>query len=81
MRPVLYHFLITNDGVITFPDRINTYQLSKQSRTSFFGLWLEFELSGNIEGRSSLKKQNLFLFHDSLTRQDYSHLISIIRGL
>jgi hypothetical protein len=81
------YFVVTNRGVIFFPETLESYQLSIKTRVSFFALWLELEPLSN-ESISKLSKQkllastkSLFLFRDSLTRQDFSNLLSVIREL
>jgi hypothetical protein len=78
-------FIVTNEGIITFSDKISSYQLLPNSRLSFVGCWLVFQPSGlsttsiKLNGNRALTK--LFIYRDSLSRQDFSRLAKIIKKL
>jgi len=50
-------------------------QLLASSRVSFIGCWLDFQLKGENKQRS------LFIYKDSLLKNDYSRLLNIIAQL
>jgi hypothetical protein len=80
-------FVVTNDGVVFFPETRESYQLSVKTRVSFFALWLEFEplreetINKAFNKKLLVSTKHLFLFRDSLTRQDFSNLLNVIREL
>ncbi len=79
------------DCLLTRPDNVISLsrQLSARSRISFLGFWLYFE-DENKEQSNQLITQNMatlmlpqpwFIFHDSLSEQDFSRLARVINSL
>jgi hypothetical protein len=75
--------------VVSTINRKEKFQLLASSRYSFFGCWLQMTPLSNLSSSALLsyaintksKNKCLFIYRDSLSREDFSRLSQIIRKL
>lgn len=83
--PFTYYLTISTQGLLTIKNEGMTYQLLATSRLSFIGCWLVFRPSPPLNPSSKVASQpmptQLFIFRDSLSEQDYSRLVSVLKQL
>ena len=95
-KPFFSEFTLLHDGKLYFYQENITYQMLATSRFAFIGCWLDLvEVSDIVSHKKSIKNegnrlyskgskqktQQLFIFKDSLTRQDFSRMINVIKHL
>lgn len=77
-----YRILVTTQGSIQFIDNrgqvSKPMQLSDKSRASALGCWLVAQVS-SADGQE--QRRNGFIFKDSVSAQNYSRLVRVIRSL
>lgn len=75
----LYQFELSQQGLCSF-DGSAYYQLQTSSRFSFLGCWLSLKPMAKSKVLPSKKKQ-LFIYRDSLSKQDFSRLAQVLKNL
>ena len=77
-------FDLTSKGQCLF-DNQRCYQIQSSSRQSFLGCWLVLQLKSSTHVHFNAKNRNpnklLFIFRDSLSKQDFSRLANVITQL
>jgi hypothetical protein len=84
---VLCVFELNDQGLCSFSDNAQ-YQLQESSRFSFLGCWLvlqpltsEITVNSNMKNKKHSNKTMLFIYRDSLSKQDFSRLTNTISKL
>ena len=77
---VIYQFELNQQGLCTF-DGKTYYQLQASSRLSFLGCWLTLNSVTTSSTLSASKDKQLFIYRDSLSRENFSHLSLVLRKL
>jgi hypothetical protein len=74
---------ITSEGHVSMHNETVTYQLLATSRLSFVGCWLKLQKSSSFNKPTTVTEQTnykqFFIFKDSLSRQDFSRLVSVLK--
>ena len=77
-----YRMLVTTQGSIQFIDArgqiSEQMQLSDKSRASVLGCWLDTQVT-LVDGQ--VERRNSFIFKDSVSAQDFSRLVRVIRSV
>ncbi|MCP4989976.1 MAG: hypothetical protein GY928_29190 [Colwellia sp.] len=80
-----YYLTISTDGLLTIKNGDLSYQLQETSRLGFIGCWLVLQPSATLISPSKINTRftptQIFIFRDSLSEQDYSRLVSVIKQL
>jgi len=83
-QPIDSTFEINSQGLCSFEDN-NIYQVQANSRFSFLGCWLVLQTLPSNGLLLNTEKNNfknvLFIYRDSLSKQDFSRLSRIISQL
>ncbi|PKI12693.1 hypothetical protein CXF71_18330 [Colwellia sp. 12G3] len=84
-KPFTNSLILTNTGNIHFNNEQVSYQLLSDSRLSFIGCWLVMIkdvplLSPRINVSETIPKL-VFIFRDSINKQDYSRIARVIKQL
>jgi len=80
-------FELSEQGICSFAESDEHYQLQESSRFSFLGCWLIFQpislshLQYNMNTNLDKKQITLFIYRDSLSAQDFSRLAKVISQL
>jgi len=77
---ILYHFQLSQHGLCVFNDE-QCYQLQANSRYSFLGCWLILLPIAALNKPFVDKKEQLFIYRDSLSKQDFSRLSQVLKNL
>jgi hypothetical protein len=81
--PFTHCLTITSEGHVSMHNEAMTYQLLATSRLSFLGCWLKLQKSSNLNKPTPITEQanykQLFIFRDSLSGQDFSRLVSVLK--
>lgn len=75
--------ILTNTGEVKLGANSENYQLQSNSRFSFIGCWLVLSTSDNSLNLAHHKKtrKQLFIFKDSISKQDFSRIANVINQL
>ena len=81
---IISRFELKIQGQCSFEDKSH-YQLQASSRYSFLGVWLVLQpmsaLNTMFQAKNNGTKTLLFIYRDSLTKQDFSRLAHVISQL
>ena len=86
-EPIICRLTITHDGIINFNQDEVSYQLLPSSRFGFVGCCLYMLPSKTLAStiptytRNTSIPQQYFIYKDSLTSQDFSRVVKIIKQL
>ena len=81
---IISRFELNNQGQCSFEDE-SYYQLLANSRHSFLGVWLVLQpihaVNARLNSKNISTKKLVFIYRDSLTKQDFSRLTQVIAQL